>query len=218
MSAGAFYYRRTNPDDLQEGAENVGGHLESNRPLGGTALVATTTHFGQLAMVGDSALVLNGQITTDKPPRPKVYVGNRRATEMAVRRKGRTGRRRWGRFIAAVRDSIDVLGELTMVGDATCAFNATVVSPTEVLGELVMQADAAMAAAGGVVLAVMPGEGLDMVGSATMIAAGVEIFGGELVMVGEADMRMRGTGGANASLDPTERHGGIVSIGTRGGH
>jgi hypothetical protein len=57
-----------------------------------------------------------------------------------------------------------------------------------------------------------------MVAGSTLTAAGVEIFAGTLPLVGDATVRMRGTGGTNASVDPDQRRGGIVAIGIRGGH
>lgn len=221
MAVGPYYYGRDRGiEDLADGDENVGGHLEAGRVVDGAALIIVTTHFGGLAMGADAVLVLNGQLASDKPPRSKCYIGNRRATTMANHRKGRQiGRRKWSRFIQTVRDTADVLGGLDMVGDAACGLNGTVVAPNEVLGAIAMVGDAAITLAGGVVLAVIPGQGLTLVGDAAVTASGSEIFGSpQLVMKGDAKLQMRGSGGADASLDASQRRGGIVTIGTRGGH
>lgn len=221
MAVGPYYYGRDRGlEDLAAGDENVGGHLEAGRRADGTAIVVATTHFGALPQVGDAVLTLNGQITTDKPPRSKCYVGNRRATTTAQRRKGRQiGRRKWSRFIQTIRDTADILGGLDMVGGALCGLNGTVVAPVEVLGQLAMVGDTSLGLAGGVVLAIVPGQGLAMVGDAAVTATGTEIFGSpQLVLKGDAKLQMRGYGGADASLDPSQRRGGIVTIGTRGGH
>lgn len=217
MNLVGVYYGR-HRDDLLEG-EGFEGRDVGPVPLEFVPLNAQTTHFGGLVLGADSVLVLNGILTTDKPPRGKVIMVKRRARDVARHRNGRSRRRRWTRMLGPVPfDTPEHLGELVMQGTAVVGLNAAVISPNVVLGELILVGDAAFSLTPTRVLAVAPGQGLAMVGDAAMTAAGTEIFAGVLKMVGDAAIRLRGTGGNNASLDPTERRGGIISIGIRGGH
>lgn len=215
----APHYTRERSDDLQAGAELSAGPIIADRATEFVPIVTGSTHLGQLTVAGDAILVLTGSLASDKPQRPQVILVTSRRRADAVERTGRVRNRVWNRIIGPVYDQPEHLAELVLAGGSNLGLNALVITPNVVLGQLDLQGGSTLTLAATRVIRLGPGEGLAMVGDATMVATGSEIFGSpRLAMVGDAKLQMRGSGGADASLDASQRRGGIVTIGTRGGH
>lgn len=167
---------------------------------------------GTAALVSDSLLVLNGLLVGDRlKPRIQVLPRNRagRFSKTLERRRGFAA---WS--MSTPGDTRFVTATGILVADSVLVASGTAVAPNLDLGVAQLLADSSITFPATRV----PGDvQVAMLSNSLMAALGNFIAKGAVVMQADSALFAQGTGGS-AGPFPATRHGGIVSIGIRGGH
>jgi hypothetical protein len=201
------------PDPLEPGAivpGELGGithpQLHNARDASGGAVQT-----GDALLVSDSVAVFNGTKVGDRGPVRIRVVPRNRAGRFA---KSLERRRGWVWSTPTPADITIVQGGAAMSADSGLTASGTAVVPNEQDGVLAIVANAAMTMAAGMVPG---GVAAQLVATSSMAAAAASIQTASCVMAGDSTLFAQGTGGSTVAKS-TDRRGGIVSIGIRGGH